>query len=316
MKSEKFTFKSLDNIEVFYKKWIPDDEKDIRACVQISHGMAEHIERYNAFAKYLVNNGFVVYGNDHRGHGKTAGNIENLGYFANENGWEKVVNDMYSLTEIIKDEHADIPIFIFGHSMGSFLTRRYIQLYGNKIEGVILSGTGGDPGIAGSIGIRIAKREIRKNGSRAQSPKLNKLSFGNFNKQFEPVRTEFDWLTRDEKEVDKYIEDPYCGGIFTCGFFYDMLSGLKELNKKENIEKIPKGLPIFLVSGDKDPVGNNTKGVLQAYNSYKNAEIVDVNYKFYTNARHEILNELNKKEVYKDIISWVEKHIKYSKSYS
>lgn len=306
MKVENLKFKSSDDMEIFYKKWIPNDKRDIRACIQISHGMAEHIKRYDEFAKVLVEQGFVVYGNDHRGHGKTAEELENIGYFADENGWDKVVDDMYTLTRIIKNDYEDIPIFIFSHSMGSFLTRRYIQLYGDELKGVILSGTGGDPGIAGSIGIRIAKGEIRKNGSRAKSSKLNKLSFGNFNKKFEPVNTEFDWLTRDESEVDKYIEDPYCGDIFTCGFFYDMLSGLKKLNKKENINNIPKDLPILFISGDMDPVGNNTKGVLQAYNSYKNAGIVDIDYKFYPNARHELLNELNKEDVHKDIIAWIE----------
>lgn len=306
MEIKDLKFKSSDNVEVFYKAWIPNDRNDIRACIQLSHGMAEHIERYNSFAKVLVKKGFIVYGNDHRGHGRTAGDLKNIGYFADEDGWDKVVNDMHQLTNIIKDEHKDIPFFIFGHSMGSFLTRRYIQLYGNEIDGVILSGTGGNPGIAGRIGLMIAKREIKENGKRAKSPKLNKLSFGNFNKNFEPTRTEFDWLTRDEDEVDKYIEDPYCGEIFTGGFFYDMLLGLRELNKKDNIERIPKDLPIFLVSGDKDPVGKNTKGVLKAYNSYKKAGIINVKYKFYPGVRHEILNELNKKEVYKDIISWIE----------
>ncbi|WP_416197509.1 MAG: hypothetical protein ACFWUA_07875 [Sporanaerobacter sp.] len=312
MNISEFTFKSQGELDIYCKKWEPDDGP-IVAAVQISHGMAEHIQRYHGFAEVLVEKGFVVYGNDHRGHGKTAGSLENIGYFADENGWDKVVNDMHTLTNIIKDEYENIPVFLLGHSMGSFLARTYIESFGEEIDGVILSGTGGNPGIAGSIGIKIAKKEIKEKGKKAKSEKLNNLSFGNFNKGFKPNRTEFDWLTRDPQVVDEYIRDPYCGGVFTAGFFYDMLTGLKEIYKKENIDKIPKNLPIFFISGEKDPVGANTKGVLQAIKAYKKAGIKDISYKFYKNARHEVLNEINREEVYWDIIDWIQKYVEKRK---
>ena len=310
MEVKEFTFKTQDGMTIYCRKWLPNEYGTIKGAIQISHGMAEHIKRYDEFAKYLVSEGFIVYGNDHRGHGKTAGSLDNVGYFADKDGWNKVVDDMYTLTRIIKDENENLPIFIIGHSMGSFLTRTYIENYGDEVNGVILSGTGGDPGFIGNIGILIAKSEIKKVGKKGKSKKLNNLSFGNYNKSFKPTRTEFDWLSRDTSVVDKYMEDPYCGSIFSAGFYYDMLTGLKELNKRENIDKIQKNLPVVFLSGDKDPVGNNTKGVLKAYKGYKDAGIVDVSYKFYSGARHEILNEINKEEVYSDILSWINSKIK------
>lgn len=310
MEVKEFTFKTQDGITIYCRKWLPKENRTIKGAIQISHGMAEHIKRYDEFAKYLVSEGFIVYGNDHRGHGKTAGSLDNVGYFADEDGWNKVVDDMHTLTRIIKDENENLPIFIIGHSMGSFLTRTYIENYGDEVNGVILSGTGGDPGFIGNIGILIAKSEIKKVGKKGKSKKLNNLSFGNYNSKFKPTRTEFDWLSRDTSVVDKYIEDPYCGSIFSAGFYYDMLTGLKELNKRENIDKIPKNLPVVFLSGDKDPVGDDTKGVLKAYKGYKDAGIVDVSYKFYIGARHEILNEINSEEVYSDIISWINSKIK------
>lgn len=308
MEMNNFILKSKDEMNIYVNKWILKNNIKPKAVVQIAHGMAEHIDRYNSFSKALTNEGYIVYGNDHRGHGKTAGSPENLGYFADDNGWNLVVEDMHELTKVIRKEYAGLPVFLIGHSMGSFLSRSYIQRYGNDINGVILSGTGGNTGILGNVGIFLAGHEMKKMGKRFRSKKLDKLSFGSFNKTFKPNRTNFDWLSRDAEEVNKYIEDKLCGEIFTAGFFYDMLSGLRDLNKKENIRKIPKELPIYFISGDKDPVGKNTKGVLQAINSYKKVGIYDISYKFYKDARHEILNELNKEEVYIDIIEWLDKH--------
>lgn len=308
MENESLTFTSKGGEVIHYNKWIQENNITPKGVVQIAHGMAEHIDRYQSFAKVLTDEGYIVFGNDHRGHGKTAGSPENIGFFADEDGWDVVVEDMHELTKIIKEENPDLPVFIFGHSMGSFLTRTYIQRYGKEIKGVILSGTGGDAGFLGNIGILLAKREMKKKGKRFRSKRMDRLSFGSFNNAFKPNRTSFDWLSRDAKEVDKYIEDSLCGEVFTASFFYDMLSGLKNMMKKENINKIPKELPIYFISGDKDPVGKNSKGVLQAFNTYRKAGIQDVRYKFYKDARHEILNEINKVEVYKDIIDWLKEH--------
>lgn len=308
MKSDTFTFKTSDGIQIFTYRWMPDQASAVKGVVQIAHGMAEHAARYERFADALTKAGYAVYANDHRGHGKTAGSQDNLGYFADENGWEKVVEDMHTLTGIIKKENPNKPFFLFGHSMGSFLSRHYSMLYASELTGLILSGTGGDPGAIGKIGLFVAKMDAMFHGRKAKSEIMTKLSFGAFNNAFKPNRTDFDWLSRDNAEVDKYINDPLCGTVFTAGFFCDMLGGLDFINKKENIGKIPKNLPIYLFSGAKDPVGGNTKGVNQVYNSLKNAGIGDLTLKFYENGRHESLNEINRDEVSLDVIAWLDLH--------
>lgn len=304
-KQSSFVYQTSDGVEIYARKWVGDQGQMPRAIVQLSHGMAEHIQRYDSFAKELLSQNLFVYGNDHRGHGMTSRLNNSTGYFADENGFEKVVHDMYLLTSIIKKDYPAIPIFLFGHSMGSLLSIRYIQLYGDKLSGVILSGAGGDPGMLGKMGRLLAAREIKKKGRQTPSQLLNKLTFGSYNNAFKPNRTEFDWLTRDEKEVDKYIKDPLCGGVFTSGFFYDLLEGIETIHKSQNMKKIPVTLPVFFISGSQDPVGNNTKGVLKTYQIFKKAGIKNVSYQFYEDCRHELLNETNKEAVQEDILIWL-----------
>jgi alpha-beta hydrolase superfamily lysophospholipase len=309
MKSDSFTFKTSDGEKIFTYRWMPDNASSIKGVVQIAHGMAEHAKRYDRFAEALTKAVYAVYANDHRGHGKTAGAQERAGYFADENGWAKVVEDMHTLTGIIKKECPKKPLFLFGHSMGSFLSRHYAMLYAGELAGLILSGTGGDPGALGKIGLFIASIEAKLKGKKAKSEMMTKLSFGAFNSAFKPNRTDYDWLSRDNAEVDKYVNDAWCGRVFTTGFFCDMLGGIGYINKKENIANIPKSLPIYLFSGAKDPVGTNTKGVTQAYKALKDAGVGDLNLKFYDDGRHEMLNEINRDEVFKDVITWLNKHV-------
>ncbi len=308
MSCTDFTFLTNDGVTIFYKKWETEGNISPKGVIQIAHGMAEHIERYDLFAKALIQEGYVVYGNDHRGHGKTGKNASLMGFFAEENGFDLVVEDMLHLTNIIKKDYPNKPIFLFGHSMGSFLSRRYIQTYGDQLAGVILSGTGGNPGLIGQVGIGIAKLEMKRKGKRTSSSLMNKLTFGSYNKAFTPTRTEFDWLTRDDSEVNKYIEDPLCGGIFTAGFFYDLVSGVAKVNKHSTNINIPKDLPMYFLAGDKDPVGNFSKGILQAADMYIKLGIEDVTVKLYEDSRHEILNELNKEEVFMDVINWLNRY--------
>ncbi|MCT4663236.1 MAG: lysophospholipase [Tissierellales bacterium] len=299
-----FKLKRENNRELDCICWTVENPRGI---LQISHGMAEHKKRYENFAKFLNSKGFSVYAHDHRGHGKSAN--EKLGFFAYESGWEKVRDDIYALTKEIKRREGNVPIFLFGHSMGSFLSRAYIQEYGAEIKGVILSGTAGKPGIKGVIGKKIAENNGKKYGVDTLSPKLNDMAFGNYNNRCKDNKTEFDWLSRDENEVQKYIEDPLCGFVCTNQFYADLLGGLINISKRREIKKIPKNLPIFLISGSMDPVGEYKKGVLQTYLSYSKCGIKDVRYKFYEGARHELINELNKNEVYEDIINWIEEHL-------
>lgn len=305
MESKEFTFKSDDGTNIFAYKWMPKNS-NVKGIVQISHGMAETAERYKRFAKVLTDNGYIVYIHDHRGHGKTAGEVENIGYLADNDGFNWLVKDLYTLTKIIKEENPHLPIFLFGHSMGSFAAQKYIMFHGNEINGLVLSGSNGKQGFLLTIGNYLAKRKAKKYGPRFKSKKINDLTFGSYNKSFEPTRTEFDWLSRDEKEVDKYIEDPYCGTIFTVGFYYDFTLGLKEIENKENINLVPKDLPIYIFSGDMDPVGKFGKGVMNLYNRYKKHGVKDLSLKLYKGGRHEMLNEINRDEVMDDVVKWLD----------
>jgi alpha-beta hydrolase superfamily lysophospholipase len=307
MKAKTFTLKGKGGTKVFVYSWLPDGKPV--AVVQIVHGMAEHAARYERFAEALTKAGFAVYANDQRGHGKTAGPVEKVGWIAEKDGSELVVDDLHRLSDTIRKENPRVPLFLFGHSMGSFLSRSYIARWGGDLKGVILSGTGGNPGLLGKVGGLIAGVEKRIRGSKAKSPLMTSLSFGAYNKPFKPNRTDFDWLSRDNAEVDKYVADPYCGGVFSAGFWADFLKTLGSLYQSDYLPKIPKNLPIYLFSGEKDPVGNSGKGVKEVYDSYKKAGIADVSMKLYPNGRHEMLNETNRTEVFKDVIGWLTKHL-------
>lgn len=308
MKEINFTFKDPNGAEIFVYKWLPENG-EIKGVVQISHGMAETAVRYSRFAAFLVERGYAVYANDHRGHGKTAKSPEEVGHIG-EDGFNWMVKDMRILHDTIVCENPGKQVFIFGHSMGSLLSQRYISLFGDSIDGVILSGTCGKQGIVLDLGIAIARTELKRKGPRVRSNRLNNLTFGSYNRGIKNAVTKFDWLSRDKDEVEKYINDPYCGGVFSTGFFYDFLMGYKELHKMENMKRIPKELPIYIFSGEKDPVGKNCKTVSWLIKEYKKLGIKDVSYKFYEDGRHEMLNEINRDEVMNDVINWLDKHLK------
>lgn len=293
-----------DGTALYVQKWT-EETLTPKAIIQISHGMAEHIERYEPFAHYLLSKGFFVYGNDHRGHGHTGERMGIFGYFSEQNGFDRVVEDLYAVTKYIKHQHPNVPVILFGHSLGSFLARRYVQKYSHDIDGLICSGTGGDPGFATTIGKYIAKRGINKNGSKVPSHTLNKLIFGSYNKKFKSEDHPFARLTRDQAIVEAYTQDPYCGFVCTGSFYYDLLTGLQLVHNKEIIEGIRKDLPMLFISGDNDPVGGFGKDVEKVIKQYKDCGLDNVESHFYHECRHEILNELNKEEVYRDIEHWL-----------
>ncbi|MGB9342238.1 alpha/beta fold hydrolase, partial [Trichococcus sp.] len=254
----------------------------------------------------LAEAGIVVYGNDHRGHGKTNRNLGEEICFADEAGFDKVVADMRALTEIIQTENPGIPVFLFGHSMGSMLTRRYIQLYGGDLAGAILSGSGVFSNGLLKLGTIVAASEIKRNGRAYPSLLLDKLVFQNFNRGFKPARTDLDWISRDPVEVDKFLADPLRGKIGSAGYFHDFFSGLLVMNNVENIQSTPKDLPLHFISGTADPVGGKDgKGIVQICKAYQQAGLLNVSCKLYEGARHELLNETNKDEVAQDIIEWI-----------
>lgn len=304
---KEHSYRSYSDIgDIFARSWAPANPNEIKGIFQIAHGMAEHGERYEEFANYLCHNGFIVYCNDHIGHGKSVKNDSMLGYFGNENGWISFVEDVQTLTDIATAEHPNIPVCLFGHSMGSFVARSYMRKYGNKIDKAIICGTSGSNPAIGA-GIFLTKLIIKKKGKMHRSELINKIAFGSYNNKFKPARTAFDWLTRDKEIVDRYVSDPLCGFLFTAQGYLDMFSILADVSKDSWYEAIDKNLPVFVISGSMDPVGGYSKGTKEVYNRLKKVGLKDVSIKLYHDARHEIHNEADKITTYNDIINWVKK---------
>jgi len=315
MISSTFTFTDQDSIDIFVYKWEPDTEP--KAVVQILHGLAEHAKRYTRVAEVLCKEGYICYADDHRGHGLTAGDLTEATLEGNAgvlgpSGWRGVVKDAYELSKIIKKEHPNLPLFLLGHSWGAFLTQDYIQKWGNEIKGCILSGTNGvSDKSARKEGIKIAKSEIKKIGPTAPSTELDNISFKSFNNpwQNDDSVTGFEWLSRDKAEVQKYVDDPWCGFIGPATLWLELFNGNEKIYNTKNEKKIPKDLPIYFISGSLDPVGNNSIGIIAMVNRLKNYNIKDVTYKLYKDARHELFNEINRNEVFKDLINWLNSHL-------
>lgn len=310
MKISNFTFNGEEDIDIYVYKYEPIEKENINGIVQISHGMSEEAGRYKRFANYLTDNGYIVYINDHRGHGKSAENINRVGILAQKDGIHCIVKDLSKLTKIIKTENNGLPIFLFSHSMGSFAAQKYIIDYSEDIDGVILSGTNGLHGIEVDLGFLVAKVMSKIQGREKKAYLIDKLAFGGFNKKFKPNKSEFDWLSRDFKEVEKYIENEYCGVVFSNGYFYDLFKLFKEIRNINNLKKINSKLPIYIFAGDKDPVGKFGKGITKLYENYKKVGIENVEFKLYSGGRHEMLNEINKDEVINDTINWIKQNNK------
>lgn len=306
---QEFTFTSSTGMNrIRAKKYLPDGEA--KAIVQIAHGIAEHIDRYAEFMEFLAGNGYIVVANDHLGHGKSINGPEDLGFFAARDGWNYVLRDMEKLHDRTVKEHPGLPYVMFGHSMGSFLTRTYLIRYPGKYDAAILSGTGhqAKPMVLG--GYALASAAVKLYGPRKVGDKLNSIAFGAYNKGFENPRTAFDWLSRDEAQVDKYIADPLCGFVATVSLFRDMMGGIKFITDQKNINTMSRTQPVYFMSGDCDPVGDNGKGVERAYKAFCDAGLHDVMIRLYPGGRHEMLNEVNKYDVYQDILSWLKEKVK------
>lgn len=271
----------------------------------ILHGMAEHGGRYDAFASFLCEQGYYVTVHDHRGHGKTAELNGEFGYFADENGFHRVVEDAFEVIQNAHVHNQSLPTILFGHSMGSFIARRFIQLYSDLIDKCILCGTGATTSLH-KVGNALAKTLARTQGKHTESKVLNDLSFGSFNRKIKNIRTPFDWICKNEEVVDTFIRDPLCGFIPTHQFFADLTDGLLLINKKKENEYIRKDLPVLLISGSFDPVGNLGKGVFQVANQLKNAGLEKVVVYLFEELRHEILNEKNNQMIFDCLLRWLE----------
>ncbi len=291
------TFTDSDGVEISYRKWLPDGRP--RVIVQIAHGASEHSGRYARFAKFLVQHGDAVYANDHRGHGATA-TATGVGR-GGPRGWDGMVDDLRDLNAIARAEFAGIPLVLFGHSMGSFLAQLFAQRYGSEIDGLVLSGSaGGMPGITEALAT--LDRAVAAGATDEPGGAL-----AGFNAAFEPARTPFDWLSRDPHEVDKYIADPMCGddAPLTVGLVHDMMRHALETFDPENERRIPKDLPVLLITGEADPVSRGATTVRELEARYRANGMTNVTAHYYTDARHELLNETNRDDVHDDAAAWL-----------
>lgn len=304
MNEQGFRKLMSDQTEVHVHRWLPEEEPSF--VLLIAHGMGEHGRRYAGFARWMNGRGAAVYAPDHRGHGMTAVQPEQLGHIDDHEGWELLVEDLHALSLSIRSSHPGLPLFLLGHSMGSLLSRRFIQRFPHAVDGVILSATGGDPGLPGKLGLWIARREIRRRGVRTPSALLKQLLFGGFNRRFRPRRTGFEWLNRDEREVQFYMQDHRIVTAYSAGFFRDLIGGTLELHRPSNMAATPRDLPMLFISGAEDPLGGFTRDVIRTFERYKEIGCTDVTIKLYPGARHELLLELNREEVYGDIAAWID----------
>ena len=305
---QEFSFPSSDGIhQVGAVWWRPQDTP--RGVVQLVHGISEHMGRYDGFARFLAEHGFAVVGHDHLGHGRTAADPSEYGWFADRDGWRYVLEDTHALFLRAGKACPDAPYFLMGHSMGSFVVRGFLSFWPGAVDGAILSGTGQEAQIKVNAGWILSTLVMRSRGPRAHSKLLDSLSVGAYNRQFGPNRTGADWISRDKAVVDAYCADPLCRFLPTAGMYHDMMEGLTLLARKDTLARLDPDTPVYFFSGDRDPVGQNGKGVEKVARWFRQAGVKDVTVRLYPEGRHEMLNETNREEVYEDVLAWLEGHL-------
>ncbi|MCT4582860.1 MAG: lysophospholipase [Flavobacteriales bacterium] len=300
-------FQAKDGVNLVTYFWECEQPKGV---VHIVHGMSEHAARYNDFALFLNEHGYLVYASDLRGHGKTAGSLDKVGNFAMQDGWNKVVGDVIDLSKELDLKYPNLPLYILGHSMGSFISRNIAILCPPEIDGYIFSATAGHPGLKGWFGKHVSNLNLKLMGKKNNTPFMDFLMFWDYNLKYENKRTKKDWLSKDEAIVDAYMADPFCMQVFTSQFFNDLLKGVFYINETYHIRKMEKEKPILLFAGDMDPVGDYGKGPQEVYNKFKKSGIKDVTLKMYASGRHEMLNETNRAEVYEMVLNWLNEKTK------
>ena len=307
MVTSNFTFLSNDRkTKVHAVKWVGED---VRAVLQIAHGMTEFIERYDTFAEFLTQQGYVVVGHDHIGHGESVESKENWGFFCEENPSDILVEDMYKLRLLIQEEYPQVPYFMLGHSMGSFLLRKYLGKY--HVQGAILMGTGFVPQKKTARALKLTSLIGKLRGRRYRSKMIKNLVFGTSFKAFDITgkRPSKSWLTKDTEVVKAYYNEPKCTFDFTINGYMGLFEAIHDACNQEFVNNYAKDLPVFLVSGKNDPVGDMGAGVMKTYHMLETAGLLDITYKFYENDRHEILHETDKEVVFKDLCDWMDVRI-------
>lgn len=307
IKKEEFYFDSRDGrTKIHAVRWVPE-KKDMLGIVQIVHGMSEYIERYEEFARYLAERGILVTGEDHLGHGKSVGEKGKYGYFCKRDAATVLVRDVHRLKKMTQEKFPGLPYVIVGHSMGSFILRNYMCRYGTGIEGAVILGTGMISPFLLMADKMLATVQRIFLGDRHTAYLINRLAFGSYNKRVLNPQTKSDWLSRDGEKVAEYCQDAMSGFIFTVNGFYTLAELVSRIRKPKNLAAVPKDLPVLMMSGTQDPVGNYGKGVREAYNTLKEAGLTHLTLKMYEGARHELLNETNRAEVMQEIAAWTER---------
>ena len=308
-RKEELTYKSRDRKTTIHAiRWIPD-EKPI-AILQIIHGMQEFIDRYDEFANYMTDNGIMVIGNDHLGHGESISESVPFGYFCKNDPATVLLRDAHRLKKMTQEEYPGVPVIILGHSFGSFIAREYLTRYGTGIQGAIIQGTGWQtPGTLKS-GKALTAFISAFLGEKHRSNMINNMAFKNYNKRIQNPKTKVDWLSHNEESINKYINDPRCTFIFTINGFETMFELLTRVQDVGKMEDIPKKLPILLTAGKEDPVGDYGAAVEQLYKIYtEQVGLTDVELKLYDGMRHELQQEVGREQVFADQLAWIKKTI-------
>ncbi len=285
-------------------RYIWQPEKEIRGILQLTHGMAEHIARYDGLASFLAEKGFLVIGHNHLGHGEEAAR---QGFFAGKNGWDALLNDMHQVREQTQKEYPGVPYFLLGHSMGSFLARCYLQTRSAGLRGAVISGTGAFAVLQVQLGLILSRLLMLLGRGKYPAKIVDTLAFSSNNKPFAPAQTPFDWLSRDAALVKAYVDDPMCGFVFTAKGYHDLFTGMKRLTRPEGAQD--KALPMLFLSGERDPVGKSGAGMKMVAEKYKSAGMKDITVRLYPGARHEVFNETNRQEVFDDLAAWLAEKI-------
>ena len=306
MQAKQFQFALSDRSTAHLHRWLPDAPP--RAALQIIHGMAEHGGRYARFARALTDAGYAVYAKDLPGHGRTARAPDELGHFADHEGWTYALSQIHQVRQHIAVEHQRVPLFVLGHSMGSFLLQDYLVQHGRDLAGAVFSASSGDLGPLRIIGLTLLRAETLWFGARHRSALAEALSFREFNRRYRPARTDFDWLSRDAAEVDLYIKDPRCGFRCSGALWVQLLSAAGAHGDIARLAALPKHLPVLLINGSDDAATRGEKGPRALERIYRRAGLGDVSLKLYEGARHELLNETCRDEVTRHLLDWLERY--------
>lgn len=307
--TEDIRFNSSDGTSRVAGYFFWDDSRPVRAVLQISHGMCEYILRYRDFAAFMASHGFAVCGNDHLGHGATSPDEAADGFFAKKGGRFYVLRDLKTMNTLARRRWPGLPLILLGHSMGSFFARWFAETYPDALDALIISGTGG-PNPAAGAGLALTAAISKLRGPKYRSELVQNMAFGAYLRKIENPATPYDWISRDKTIVEAYAKDPKCTFRFTVSAFHELMATLRTVNRSGWAGKLPKNLPVYLFSGDADPVGDYGKGVGVVYERLRAAGLSDVSLRLYPGGRHEMLNETNRAEVYADLLAWCEAHLK------